>query len=53
MLDTGIDSIINQVVNPKVQTVILPCIQESVYAFLDIQPSDDSHEGEILHFNFV
>ena len=39
MLDTGIDSIINQVVNPKVQTVILPCVQESVYAFLKIDPA--------------
>ena len=39
MLDTGIDSIINQVVNPKIQTVILPCVQESVYAYLKIDPS--------------
>ncbi|KAF2359530.1 hypothetical protein FHG87_009719 [Trinorchestia longiramus] len=39
MLDTGIDTIINQVVNPKIQSVILPCVQESVYAFLDIDPT--------------
>lgn len=47
MLDTGIDTIINQVVNPKVQSVILPCVKESVYSFLNIDP-DTLIEGEFL-----
>jgi hypothetical protein len=45
MLDTGIDTIINQVVSPKIQSFILPCVQESVYAFLNIDPSKFT-EGE-------
>ncbi|XP_064095667.1 biorientation of chromosomes in cell division protein 1-like 1 [Macrobrachium nipponense] len=36
ILDSGIDAIITQVVNPKIKPLILPYVEDTVYAFLQI-----------------
>lgn len=36
ILDTGIDAIITQVVNPKIKPLILPYVEDTVYTFLQI-----------------
>lgn len=45
ILDSGVDAIVNQVVNPKVKSLILPLVEETVYNFLQIEVPKRNLEG--------
>ncbi|KAK7070237.1 hypothetical protein SK128_021504 [Halocaridina rubra] len=48
ILDSGIDAIITQVVNPKIKPLILPFVEDTVYAFLQIdKPKRGRKESEL------
>ncbi|KAK4294256.1 hypothetical protein Pmani_033111 [Petrolisthes manimaculis] len=57
ILDSGIDAIITQVVNPKIKPLILPYVEDTVYAFLQIdkpkrekQDSIKEPQEEQIHY---
>ncbi|KAK8744715.1 hypothetical protein OTU49_000579, partial [Cherax quadricarinatus] len=45
ILDTGIDAIITQVVNPKIKPLILPYVEDTVYTFLQIDKPKRERQG--------
>ncbi|XP_050724221.1 biorientation of chromosomes in cell division protein 1-like 1 isoform X2 [Eriocheir sinensis] len=45
ILDSGIDAIITQVVNPKIKPLILPYVEDTVYAFLQIDKPKRERQG--------
>ncbi|XP_076060191.1 uncharacterized protein LOC143036561 isoform X2 [Oratosquilla oratoria] len=57
MLGPGIDAIISQVVNPKINSLILPLVEDTVYAFLQIdKPKRESKvlsepEKDIMNYH--
>lgn len=46
ILDSGIDAIITQVVNPKIKPLILPYVEDTVYAFLQIDKPKREKQGQ-------
>ncbi|EFA10124.1 biorientation of chromosomes in cell division protein 1-like 1 [Tribolium castaneum] len=45
-LETGVERIVDQVVNPKINTVFLPQVEEVVYSYLGIKKPSKSEKSE-------
>ena len=46
-LETGVERIVDQVVNPKINTVFLPKVEDVVYRFLGIEKPNREPKKEI------
>lgn len=42
-METGVERIVDQVVNPKISTVFLPIVEDVVYKYLGIEKRQDPH----------
>jgi hypothetical protein len=49
-VDSGISRIVDQLVNPRINTVLVPKVEDIVYSYLGIERPKVSTNDGILHF---